>query len=137
MSTNLFLKQNSIATQLINFVFSIYCVIAVVITIGQIAIEYKHTQQVIEDELKINQQIFEPVLSAGLWNLDKEQITNTLNGMLAIPIVIGVKIEQKNKVFTGMGIIKSNSGEVLKFNENAKPIAVVGDDSTNIFSYEL
>lgn len=137
MSNNLFLKQNSIATQLINFVFSIYCVIAVVITIGQIAIEYKHTQQTVEDELKINQQIFEPVLSAGVWNLDKEQVNNTLNGMLAIPIVMGVKIEQKGEIFTGVGIIKSNSGELLKFNVNEEPISVGGADFTKMFSHKF
>jgi len=137
MTDSVFLKQNSIATQLINFVFSIYCVIAVVITIGQVAIEYKHTQQTIQDELKINQQIFEPVLSAGLWNLDKEQVTNTLNGMLAIPIVMGVKIEQNHKVFTGIGIIKSDIGEVQKFNENSELVDVPDAEFTNVFSYQF
>jgi signal transduction histidine kinase len=137
MADSVFLKQNSIATQLINFVFSIYCVIAVVITIGQVAIEYNHTQQTIQDELKINQQIFEPVLSAGLWNLDKEQVTNTLNGMLAIPIVMGVKIEQNDEVFTGIGIIKSDIGEVQKFNENSELVAVSDAEFTNVFSYQF
>lgn len=137
MSDNVFLKQNSIATQLINFVFSIYCVIAVVITIGQVAIEYKHTQLAIEDELKINQQIFEPVLSAGVWNLDKEQVSNTLNGMLAIPIVMGVKIEQKGEVFTGIGTIKSKTGELLQFNEQGRTMPSKGADFTNVFSYQF
>ncbi|MBU2970972.1 hypothetical protein KO527_16590 [Pseudoalteromonas sp. C2R02] len=137
MTDSVFIKQNSIATQLINYVFAIYCVVAVVITIGQVAIEYKHTQKAVEDELKINQQIFEPVLSAGVWNLDKEQVINTLNGMLAIPIVMGVKIEQNEDIFTGIGIIKSDTGEVLKFNENSELIAVSGAEFTDVFSYQF
>lgn len=137
MGDNFFSKQNSIAKKLINFVFSIYCVIAVVITIVQIAIEYNHTQQTVESELKINQQIFEPVLSAGVWNLDKEQVKNTLNGMLAIPIVMGVKIEQKGKIFTGIGTIKSNKGELLKFNDQGQAIPLKRGDFNNVFSYEF
>ena len=118
MSENLFLKRNSIATQLINFVFSIYCVIAIIITIFQIAIEYEHTQDTVENELKINQQIFEPVLSAGLWNLDKEQLNNKDCFIVGKNAALLHKASKKLKLYRKNSLSINSWGSILNKIDN-------------------
>jgi signal transduction histidine kinase len=117
-----FLQKDSIATQLIKIVFTLYCVVAILVTVTQIIIEYVHTQTQIHNELAINQQIFEPVLSAGLWNLDDEQIQNTINGMLAIPIVTGVKIEQKQQIFKATGKVIDAAGSQVTYDNKGQTL---------------
>jgi signal transduction histidine kinase len=136
MTNTTFLQKKSVATQLIKIVFGFYCVIAILITVTQIIIEYQYTEQEIQDELSINQQIFEPVLSASLWNLDKEQIQNTINGMLAIPIINGIKIEQKNTLITAAGVILQNEN-VGNFNKLGMPVEADASMPSDLFSYQF
>jgi methyl-accepting chemotaxis protein len=132
-----FLQKNSIATQLIKIVFGFYCIVALTITIIQISIEYQHTRQSVENELAINQQIFEPVLSAGIWNLDDEQVMNTLNGMMAIPIIIGVKIEKKEQNYKAIGIVKTKSGQQKKYDAHGMGLFILENEYKDVFSYQF
>ena len=101
--------QTSIATQLIRLVFALYCVVAILITLIQILLEYQHTEKTIKQELTLNQPIFGPVLSSSVWDLDVLQMQNTLNGMLAAPIVTGVKITQEGKLLAATGVVEHNA----------------------------
>ncbi len=136
MTKTSFLQKNSVATQLIKIVFMFYCAVAIVITVSQVIIEYQYTEQEIQDELSINQEIFEPILSASLWNLDKEQIQNTINGMYAIPIINGIKIEQKNKLLTATGTIKHND-KIIRYDDSGSPMELDTNTSTNLFSFQF
>ena len=136
MTTTSFLQKNSVAMQLIKIVFAFYCAIAILITVTQVIIEYQYTEQEIENELTINQQIFEPVLGKSLWNLDKEQIQNTINGMLAIPIINGVKVEQKNTLINAAGYIQQND-KLISFNTMSRPKALDDKVPSNLFSFQF
>ena len=136
MTTTSFLQKNSVAMQLIKIVFAFYCAIAILITVTQVIIEYQYTEQEIENELTINQQIFEPVLGKSLWNLDKEQIQNTINGMLAIPIINGVKVEQKNTLINAAGYIQQND-KLISFNTMGRPKALDDKVPSNLFSFQF
>jgi signal transduction histidine kinase len=137
MVTAHFLQKDSIATQLIKIVFGLYCVVAVFITITQIVLEYNHTKTQIHNELSINKQIFEPVLANGLWNLDEEQIQTTLRGMLAAPIVTGIKIEQDGQLFNAVGVIKEQNNVIRRYNNLGAPVEIDLPNTSEIFSYSF
>jgi signal transduction histidine kinase len=132
-----FLAKDSIATQLIKIVFGLYCVVAVLVTVTQVVVEYTHTKTQIRNELAINQQIFEPILSAGLWNLDDEQIQNTINGMLAIPIITGVKIAQNDQLYNATGKVINDSGEQTTYDPRGKILATELISEQKLFSFDF
>ena len=110
-------SSNSVATQLIRLVFGFYCIIAITITAIQIVLEYQHTEKSIKEELKTNEQVFGQVLSASVWNLDDQQMQNTINGMLVNPIVTGVKIEQDKQILAASGVVISDAN-VIQYRED-------------------
>jgi len=103
------ISSDSVATQLIRLVFGFYCIIAIIVTAIQIVLEYRHTENSIREELKTNEQTFGQVLSVSVWDLDNQQMQNTINGMLVNPIVTGVKIEQDGTLLAATGIIESDA----------------------------
>lgn len=115
--------NTSITKQLFKMVFSLYCIIAIIVTVVQVITEYRYTQQSIQEELQSYQRIFGPVLAKALWDLDKEQVNDIINGLSQVPVIVGVKIErlQENKLIAYAGI------------NSAKPEAVI-DRS---FSYQF
>lgn len=96
-------SQNSVATQLIRIVFSVYCLVAVLVTAFHIYTEYQYTREQIYAELITNESIFGPVLASSLWDLDTVQIQTVLEGMLKIPVIIGVEIKQHDEVLARVG----------------------------------
>lgn len=88
------LRSKSIAHQLLTTVFSLYCIVAISVTVIQIVEEYRYTQNSIQSELASYQRIFGPVLSKALWNLDREHLRDIVAGMAEVPVIVGVKIER-------------------------------------------
>ncbi len=87
-------EDNSLARQLFQYIFGLYCLIAITVTIIQITEEYRYTQKSIEQELTTYQKIFGPVLAKALWDLDRDQINTITKGLTEVPIIVGVKIER-------------------------------------------
>ncbi|MBV1920376.1 MAG: hypothetical protein KUG73_06815, partial [Pseudomonadales bacterium] len=49
---------------------------------------------VVVSELKTYEDIFGPLLGRGLWDLDREQIADVVQGLSQVPVIVGVKIEK-------------------------------------------
>ena len=126
--------RHSVATRLIKLVFAFYCVVAVVITAIQIIMEYQYTKSSIQQELAINQAQFAPVLAPSVWDLDRQQIQNTLNGMLANPIVKGVKLLQQGKLLAASGLIKHDE-QLRRFDQDGIEIKVKQGSPSQSISY--
>jgi len=101
--------QHSISKQLIKVVFAFYCVIAIGVTALHILAEYRHTREVVSQELRSNEVIFGSVLAAALWNLDREQVDTVLDAVLAIPIVTGIEVSQGGQLFAVKGAASENN----------------------------
>lgn len=86
--------DQSLAKQLFQYIFGLYCLIAITVTLVQIIEEYRHTQKTIEHELTNYEAIFGPVLAKALWDLDREQVNVITKGLAEVPIIVGVKIER-------------------------------------------
>lgn len=105
--------KNSIATQLLTAVFSIYLIVAVGVTLVHMVAEYYNEKERLKQDLQVFQSTFEPVLESVLWVVDPSQIRSALIGMLKVPIIVGVKIIDYNQNETNlgaMGLIKDQQG---------------------------
>lgn len=97
--------NRSIVNQLVKVIFSWYCVMVVLLTSLHVWVDYRYTEASIAAELKANQVIFNPLLAKALWDLDREQLQGTLQSMLAVPIIQGVKVEQQGELLAMIGQI--------------------------------
>ncbi len=99
----------SIATKLLRVVFSLYLVIAVGVTISHMVIEYRYQKNSIGNDLINIQKSFEHGLSVNLWQLNQEALESEINGMLQIPEVVGVTLQnEKGEYIAIAGIIMHN-----------------------------
>ncbi|MCP3901747.1 MAG: hypothetical protein GY707_18715, partial [Desulfobacteraceae bacterium] len=102
--------KNSIATRLLKIVFGFYLVIAIGVTLGHMIMEYHYQKKDIRLGLKGIQRTFEQGIALDLWSFDQESLISTIDGMLEVPEIVGVKIRNKNgKVLAVGGIIPQGS----------------------------
>ncbi|NKB32758.1 MAG: response regulator [Pseudomonadales bacterium] len=73
--------ESPLASKLLKSVLSVYLLIALVVTILQLALEYREEQDRLYEELNQVAEAFLPVLTTSLWNLDGEQLEQTTDGM--------------------------------------------------------
>jgi len=86
-------KTTSLAARLLQVVLAIYLSLAIVLTIGQLALEYQNEKQRFTQEVENIATTFAPIISKSLWNVDEEQTRVTLQGVLGINYdVLSVKL---------------------------------------------
>ena len=103
--------KDSIATKLLKAVFSFYLVVTVAVTVTHMVAEYSHTKEDVVDELRVVQYSFEPGLARALWDLNQEQLESIYLGMIGIPTVIGVRIEdEQGRVVGSIGRVETTVG---------------------------
>tara|TARA_R110001592_G_scaffold362074_1_gene674819 strand:- start:6305 stop:8677 length:2373 start_codon:yes stop_codon:yes gene_type:complete len=87
-------SRKSIASKLLGLVFGIYIIIAAVITISQMIIEYEDAEDAILNELENVYIAFEPVLSGAIWMVNDIQLNLILQGMSKLPAVGKIEIKR-------------------------------------------
>ncbi len=110
--------KNSIATRLLTIVFSLYLVIAIGVTLGHMFLEYRHQKDSIRQDLKYIQKTFERGLALDLWEMDQKSLYSTIEGMLDIPYIVGVKIINANNVDIAVGGIIAQRDTVGKVDQD-------------------
>ncbi len=102
--------RNSISTRLLRIVFSLYLVIAIGVTLTHMVMEYQYQKKNIGHDLVNLQKTFEQGLAVEIWHLNHEELQSTLKGMLEIPAIVGVRIQNESgKSIAIGGIIASGS----------------------------
>ncbi len=90
-------KTTSLAARLLRVVLAIYLSLAIVLTLGQLALEYQNERQRLTQEVENIATTFAPIISKSLWNVDDEQTRVTLQGVLGINYdVLTVKLLDAN-----------------------------------------
>jgi PAS domain S-box-containing protein len=84
---------HSVATRLLRVVFSLYLVVVVCVTAGQMIFEYLHQKDSIKTDLVNIERTFGQALAGEAWSLDEEAMRSTVAGMVELPTVVGVKIQ--------------------------------------------
>jgi PAS domain S-box-containing protein len=95
-------------------VFSFYLVIAIGVTLGHMVMEYRYQRNSISRDLKEIQKTFGRGLAIDMWHLNQESLLSTVAGMLEIPVIVGVKIQDANNVDIAAGGIISQGNAVGK-----------------------
>jgi len=95
--------RRSIATRLLRIVFGIYLLVAISVTIGHMAMEYAYQKSSIARDLEDIQKTFEQVLAVDLWQLDDEGLSSTIEGILDIPAVVGIEVQNSQGVDVAVG----------------------------------
>lgn len=72
--------------------------------------EYRHTQQKIVRELSLYQDVFGQVLARSIWDLDRVRITENLNVLFNMPVIVGIKIikPKETEIFMAKGLVDDN-----------------------------
>jgi signal transduction histidine kinase len=106
--------KNSITTQLLRVVFSIYVFIASTLTIIHMTAEYAKEQDAIFEDLMVLQKTFEPGLARAMWNLNDKQINAIAQSFLDMPIVTGILIlDDEHEILTSLGIINQQQDYLI------------------------
>lgn len=131
--------RNSIATRLLAITFSIYFLIAVLVTIGHMAFEYGQAKKNILADLKVFQTTFQPILSQMVWSINKEGLRKTVNGIAQAPTIAGVRIKASGMEEVAVGTIVDDQGAVQAASVLDKPAFwdVANPASLGVFGYEF
>lgn len=113
--------RRSIATRLLAITFSIYFLIAVVVTFGHMSFEYEQAKQNILLDLKVFQSTFQPILSQMVWSINKEGLRKTVDGIAAAPTIAGVRINAAGIEPISVGTIVNDQGKVQLASRLEKP----------------
>ena len=85
--------KDSISTKLLSVVFSLYLIVAIAVTFIHMIAEYYNTKDGIIKDLGVFEKTFEHALSTEVWNVDEYALGSILKGMVEVPIIVGVRVE--------------------------------------------
>lgn len=110
-----FLRPNNLSQKMMRVIFSIYLVVASVITGLQFISGYIETKASIVQELKQLKETVRGPFSASLWQFNQKQLDVLVESLLELPIIAGVDVLDNNAV----NIISERS-----YSENSVPLSV-------------
>jgi signal transduction histidine kinase len=88
--------KTGLSRKLLTRVLSVYFILTLIVTVGQIFTEYLSTKDHVEDELQTLKNTFSTSLTRALWELNTEQASSIAEGLLELPIVEGVQVRDEN-----------------------------------------
>ncbi len=102
--------KDSIATRMLLVILGLYLLVAMTITLSHVLVEYKYQKENIIQDLEDIEQAFENGLAVSLWGLDQQALQASVEGMLRIPTLVGVKISNLENTIISIGgiIIEQN-----------------------------
>lgn len=121
--------SKSIATRLLKTVFGIYLVIATAVTIGQMVLEYKYQKSSIKEGLKDIQATFQHSLALNIWEMNQASIHSTIGGIIKIPTILGIKIQDRNERPIAMGGVIEVGHHVI---DSGLQVNLLGLDHKNL-----
>ncbi|RFP15735.1 MULTISPECIES: sensor histidine kinase [unclassified Duganella] len=100
------LSGDSIAARLLRIIFFCYFIVTVVVTLVQLAAEYKHTKERLVLEIRAMQQTFGPGIADAMWRFNDDILRGILTGMSELPVVAGIKVaDDHGKLVRAVGTV--------------------------------
>lgn len=103
--------KNSIAARILQVVLGLYIIIAFVISAGQLWINFSHHKVEIKQNISDVENTFMDGLAVSLWNMDKESLAASVEGILKLPTVSGIRILNEEGVPIAIGGIVKKAGK--------------------------
>lgn len=101
--------RNSIATRLMSIVFSFYVVIAVLITLTHMYVEYNYQKADVNKSLVEFEPSIQSTLSMNIWHMDDLALSETMDSILKIPVIVGMTVaDDSGTVIAAEGIVSDN-----------------------------
>ncbi|WP_299082744.1 ATP-binding protein [uncultured Paraglaciecola sp.] len=123
--------KQGLSKKLLARVLSVYFVLTLIVTSGQIFTEYLNAKSHIEDELKTLKNTFSTSLTRAIWELNTPQAKSIAVGLMELPIVEGVQIRDENSLYIAdLGRTSQLVGESITK-------GVVRDHSGGTFGYSF
>ena len=98
------MKVTSISRKLLTRVLSFYFLLTFLVTCVQIGAEYINTKSHINSELLTLEKTFSSSLTRAVWELNTQQAIDIAEGLVAIPMIKGIKVtDENNQVITQLG----------------------------------
>ncbi len=120
--------SHPLATRLLRVVFGFFLVVVICLTIAQTVIEYRYQENNIRKEFSNIQTSFEHVLAGQMWHLDENALRSTAEGIIELPVVVGMKIADSNgKLIALGGIVNTADGKGVT-NLHVKLLGYAPDD---------
>ncbi len=91
---------HSLAGRLFKAVFGAYLILAILVTLIQLVIEYSAIQRLIRSDLASLTQSFNGGITGAMWELDRPLMTTMVQGIAQSSIVTGVKIQSSDGEFS-------------------------------------
>ncbi len=108
------MKVTSISKKLLTRVLSFYFVLTFLVTCVQIGAEYINTKSSINSELLTLEKTFSSSLTRAVWELNTQQAIDIAEGLVAIPMIKGIKVTDENtQVITQLGV-ESSAEDISK-----------------------
>ena len=129
--------RDSIATRLLSYVFSIYLVISVIITVIHMVSEYRRVETNVIQDLKIFYRNSNPTMAVALWEADREQMDSILNGFVKSPTILGLRISDLSGKYVrtiGEGI---DSKKELRFPEKGEQSILIQQEDSDLFGFQF
>lgn len=84
--------RSSVATRLLVKVFSIYFVVALLVTLGHMTYDFLNAKDILLQELQVFQKTFSRGIAQSIWTEDNRVLQANVKGILDHPAVVGVKV---------------------------------------------
>jgi signal transduction histidine kinase len=123
--------KQGLSRKLLARVLSVYFVLTLIVTAGQVFTEYLNAKSHIEDELKTLKNTFSTSLTRAIWELNTPQAKSIAVGLMELPIVEGVQIRDENSNYI------ADLGRTSKLVSEAITKGVVRDHSGGTFGYSF
>lgn len=107
--------KSRLSVKLLKVVFFLYFLIAFLITSVQIYITFTDAKEQIQNDMVAIEESFKPALSTAIWELNEQQITTIVRGILEINYVTAISvIDEQGKMLIHEGeTIKAQEGNTF------------------------
>jgi signal transduction histidine kinase len=123
--------KQGLSRKLLARVLSVYFVLTLIVTAGQIFTEYLNAKSHIEGELKTLKNTFSTSLTRAIWELNTPQAKSIAVGLMELPIVEGVQIRDENSNYI------ADLGRTSKLVGESITKGVVRDHAGGTFGYSF
>lgn len=123
--------KTGLSRKLLTRVLSVYFVLTLIVTAGQILTEYLSTKSHIQGELQTLKNTFSTSLTRAIWELNMPQVRSIATGLMELPIVVGVQIRDEN------GEYIANIGRTIQQPANPIREGILSDHSGGLFGFSF
>ena len=123
--------KQGLSKKLLARVLSVYFVLTLIVTTGQIFTEYLNAKSHIEGELKTLKNTFSTSLTRAIWELNTPQAESIALGLMELPIIEGVQIRDENSNYI------ADLGRTSKLFGESINRGVIRDHSGGTFGYSF